>query len=103
MHTGLSTVVGWEWHLRQRGQSLGAIEARVHDLETIFAGVDPGERRTELDRYRVDWIVLGDLERETYGLDEQNPFMGVPGIVCWARRGSSALYRVRSCRLSADS
>jgi uncharacterized membrane protein len=94
MHTGIGTVVGWEWHLRQRGQSLGEIEERTRDLEVIYAGVDPEERRTALDRYRVDWVVLGDLERETYGLDEQNPFEGVPGIVRWARRGSSVLYRV---------
>ncbi len=94
MHTGLPTVVGWEWHLRQRGQSINDIEERVSDLETIYAGIDPGERRAALDRYGVDWIVLGDLERETYGLDVQNPFKGVPGIVRWAGRGETALYRV---------
>ena len=94
MHTGLPTVVGWEWHLRQRGQSLRAIEDRVHDLETIYAGADDGERRRALDRYGVDWIVLGDLERETYGLDAVDPFEGMAGVVLWADQGSTVLYRV---------
>ncbi len=94
MHTGLPTVIGWEWHLRQRGQNLMAIEDRVHDLETIYAGADDGERRRALDRYGVDWIVLGDLERETYGLHANAPFEGVPGVVRWARQGSTVLYRV---------
>lgn len=92
MHTGLSTVVGWEWHLRQRGQSLGAIEKRVRDLNTIYAGVDFVERGRALERYGVDWIVLGDLERETYGLTAIDPFAGVPGVMLWARQGSTVLY-----------
>ena len=94
MHTGLPTVVGWEWHLRQRGQSLAAIKERVRDLETIYAGGDPDDRRTALDRYGVDWIVLGDLERETYELDAVDPFGGMAEVVLWARQGSTALYRV---------
>ncbi len=94
MHTGLPTVVGWEWHLRQRGQSLTAIKDRVHDLETIYTGKDDGERRRALDRYGVDWVVLGDLERETYGLDAIDPFVGVPGVVRWTDQGSTVLYRV---------
>lgn len=94
MHTGLPTVVGWEWHLRQRGQSLGAIEDRVHDLEIIYTGVDPQMRRAALDRYGVDWIVLGDLERTTYGLERDDPFEGLSGVVLWTRQGSTVLYRV---------
>jgi len=96
MHTGLPTVVGWQWHLRQRGQSLMLIEDRVHDLETIYSRSDAGERRRALDRYGIDWIVLGDLERETYGLQANDPFEGVPGVVLWARQGSTVLYRVLS-------
>ncbi|RLE28609.1 MAG: hypothetical protein DRJ61_16115 [Acidobacteria bacterium] len=94
MHTGLPTVVGWEWHLRQRGQNLVAIEDRVRDLETIYSRSDAGERRRVLDRYGINWVVLGDLERTTYGLRANDPFEGVPGVVLWARQGSTVLYRV---------
>jgi len=94
MHTGLPTVVGWQWHLRQRGQSLMLIEDRVHGLETIYSGINPGDRRAALNRYGVDWVVLGDLERETYDLDAIDPFVGVPGVVRWADQGSTVLYRV---------
>ena len=50
MNTGLPTVVGWEWHLQQRGQSLVAIVARFADLDELYSGADPKARRSVLDR-----------------------------------------------------
>lgn len=93
MHTGLPTVVGWEWHLRQRGQNLEAIEARKRDLEVLYSPGDPLIRNAVLKRYGVAWIVLGDLERERYRLTRSDPFSDVPGVVPWARQGSTRLYR----------
>ncbi len=94
MHTGLPTVVGWEWHLTQRGQPAAEIRARFADLETLYADRDPRARREVLDRYRVRWAVLSDLERETYGLGPDASLAGVPGVVEIARRDGAALYRV---------
>jgi uncharacterized membrane protein len=94
MHTGLSTVVGWEWHLRQRGQDLQKIMARFHDLAELYSGSDPEVRRSVLDRYEVDWVVVGDLERETYDLEAEDPLTGIPGVMVWAERDGSVLYRV---------
>ncbi|MCD4750965.1 MAG: DUF2298 domain-containing protein [Thermoanaerobaculales bacterium] len=96
MHTGLATVVGWEWHLRQRGQTFAEYERRVRDLETLYSSADPVERRAVLDRYGVDWVVLGDLERETYGLEDEDPLCGIPGVLLWARQGKTLLYRIGS-------
>ena len=94
MHTGQPTVVGWEWHLKQRGQSSEEIAARVADLETLYAGADRGTRRAVLDRYRVGWIALADVERERYGLDAANPLQGVPGVSVFAENYGAILYRV---------
>ncbi len=94
MHTGLSTVVGWEWHLRQRGQDLQKIMARFHDLAELYSGSNPEVRRAVLDRYEVDWVVVGDLERETYGLEAEDPLTGIPGVRRWAARDGAILYRV---------
>jgi YYY domain-containing protein len=95
MHTGLPVVVGWEWHLQQRGQSQAEIAARFADLELLYSGADPVGRRAVLDLYRVRWIVLGDVERSTYTLSSDDPFVGVPGVVRVVHHEGAALYQVR--------
>ncbi len=95
MHTGLPTVVGWDWHLVQRGQDRAEIESRRKDLELLYGGADTGQRRAVLDRYRVRWVVLGDLERRTYGVESEDPLAGVPGVVTLCVRGSDRLYLVK--------
>jgi YYY domain-containing protein len=94
MHTGQPTVVGWEWHLRQRGQSLQEIGARFEDLQTLYAGRDQLARRAVLDRYDVRWVVLSDLERQQYDLHGDDPLHGVPGLLRIAERDGAALYAV---------
>ena len=101
MHTGQPTVVGWEWHLSQRGQSVQEIGARAADLETLYSGRLPQARRAVVDRYRVAWVVLADLERRRYGLEPGADLRGVPGLVEVAERNGAALYLVRP-RQSAD-
>jgi YYY domain-containing protein len=102
MHTGQPTVVGWEWHLRQRGQSLDEIRARMDDLETIYEGTDPGRRRKTIDRLRVRWIAVGALERSTYPGLALSPPDDIPGVVVWARGGGATLYRVIDDACSAE-
>ena len=94
MHTGQPTVVGWEWHLKQRGQDPFEIASRFADLETLYAGKDPLARRAVLDRYRVKWVVLSDVEREHYALQGADPLAGVPGLFRLAEHGGALLYRV---------
>ncbi len=94
MHTGQPTVVGWEWHLKQRGQDPIEIAARFTDLQTLYAGRDARARRAVLDRYDVGWVVVGDLERKRYGLASGDPLRGIPGLVKIAEQGEAAIYRV---------
>ncbi len=94
MHTGQPTVIGWEWHLKQRGQSAVEIAARFADLEVLYAGTDPEARRAVLDRYAVAWVVLGDIERQRYALRNPDPLAGVPGLLRFAEHDGAVLYRV---------
>lgn len=95
MHTGRPTVVGWPWHLTQRGQSPDEIVTRQNDLETLYGSADPVRRREVIDRYDIRWIGLGQLEREIYQLRSDNPFREVPGVVRMTSSGRSALYQVQ--------
>ncbi len=94
MHTGQPTVVGWEWHLQQRGQSVEEIGARFDDLKTLYSGRDHRARRAVLDRYDVQWVVLADLEREQYQLTGDGAMQEVPGLVKVAEHDGAMLYRV---------
>jgi YYY domain-containing protein len=96
MHTGQTTVIGWPWHLQQRGQSRAEVDARYADLETLYGGVDPTARRALLDRYRVRWVVLADLERTTYGMGRDGLLDGVPGLIELVAGDGSVLYRVEA-------
>jgi uncharacterized membrane protein len=94
MHTGQPTVVGWDWHLQQRGQSLAEIRARMDDLAVIYEGDDDALRRRTLDRLGVSWIAVGALERTTYPGILANPLDDIPGVIAWAEGGGATLYRV---------
>jgi len=97
MNTGGPTVVGWEWHLRQRGQDPLEIEVRGQALEQMYREDSPPALRREIaERYRVSWIACGDLERTRYRLQDTDPFDDVPGITPWVGFGDTTLYRVMS-------
>ncbi|MCP4896542.1 MAG: hypothetical protein GY906_06155 [bacterium] len=101
MHTGQPSVVGWEWHLQQRGQDPIEIAARCDDLEKLYTESNPLAQVEILERYGVDWIVMGDVERETYGIEVADPFADVVSVRRVFEREGAALFRVQ--RSSAHS
>lgn len=67
--TGLPTVLGWTWHQIQQRPGYGEqVNQRVADVQEVyggsgtFASIEP-----ILDRYHVELIYIGDLERALYG------------------------------------
>jgi uncharacterized membrane protein len=94
MHTGQPTVVGWGWHLEQRGQSPAEIQARFADIETLYSSGSREKRRAVLDRYRVGWAVAAKVERDHYSLSEDDPLGDIPGVRLVAERDGAVLYRV---------
>jgi len=94
MMTGLPTVVGWTWHLEQRGQPAAEIAARRRDLAALYTSPDPAVQRRIIDRYRIHFIALAGLERRTYGITAADPFAGVPGVVRLGGSRGAVLYLV---------
>lgn len=66
MMTGIPTVLGWEHHVSQRGNSRAEIQERRVAVSTIFASPDVERVRPLLERYRVAYVYVGWLERATY-------------------------------------
>lgn len=87
-YTGLQAVCGWqthEWLWRFHGVvdpetdllvsdpdydvwSL-YLTPRYHDIATVYTSEDPNEIREVLERYDVEYVVLGDLERNRFHRD----------------------------------
>jgi uncharacterized membrane protein len=65
VYTGLPTIVGWDWHLRQQlgDHETGRVARRIADVQELYNSPDP-ERAVELlRRYDAEYIVVGGLER----------------------------------------
>ena len=67
MNTGLPVVLGWDYHVFQRGQRREEIERRKADIEAIFTARSEERAAAVLARDRVALVYVGPLERRTYG------------------------------------
>ncbi len=104
INTGLPTVVGWNWHQRQqRGVVVPAdwVTQRIADVAAFYQATDRASVVDFLRRYQVDYIIVGQLERNTY------PGPGLTKFPLWDgdlweevyRQGDTAIYRVRRSAL----
>ena len=79
--TGLPTVLGWPQHeFWFRGASYEPQGARREDVARAYNTADTAEAQTILDRYDVEYVYVGRLEREEYseaGLAKFPSFMDV--------------------------
>lgn len=99
-YTGLPTVCGWqthEWLWRFHGvvnPETNILESdpendvwqiyltpRYTDIDTVYTSTDPNQIREILDRYNVEYVICGDLEREVYGVDNTGIISSLGEIV----------------------
>jgi YYY domain-containing protein len=68
IYTGLPSVVGWSWHIRQQDSLLdGAnIDKRIDDVNNFYNTADIQTAQAFLKQYQVQYIIVGDLERAYY-------------------------------------
>ena len=77
VHTGLPTVLGWDWHQRQQRCGMGpcgALDARIRDVHIIYASSDATETLQVLNNYKVKYVYVGELERNYYPPDGLTKF-----------------------------
>lgn len=65
-HTGLPTVLGWPWHEVQWRGSAEPLGSREADIRRLYETSDWEEARAILDRYDIDYVVVGRSERVAY-------------------------------------
>ena len=98
--TGIPTVVGWGGHeLQWRGTS-EVYAPREQDVERIYKSRNVQETRELLDKYGVDFVIVGSIERNKYQL---NPSLvdkfGKLGDLVF-EQGSMRIYRVGNVSVS---
>jgi YYY domain-containing protein len=76
IYTGLPSVVGWSWHVRQHNSLLdGAIvEKLIDDVNNFYNTEDLQAAKQFLDQNQVQYIIVGDLERAYYDANGLNKF-----------------------------
>jgi YYY domain-containing protein len=67
IYTGLPGVVGWNWHQRQqRGVFAPQVQERVNEVGVFYNTPDVQFALDFLRKYDVQYIVVGQLERNVY-------------------------------------
>lgn len=68
VYTGLPSVVGWSWHIRQQDLLLdGAnVDKRIDEVNNFYNTGDIQAAQDFLKEYEVQYIIVGDLERAYY-------------------------------------
>ncbi len=66
MLTGLPTVLGWEHHVKQRGNPETEVVERREAVERIYSSREAAPIEHLLRRYHVGYVYVGWLERKTY-------------------------------------
>lgn len=68
-HTGLPTVLGWNWHMRQQRPPPGtgrAVWRRADDIRRFYSTENPEEALDILRSYDVRFVAWGGVEQQTY-------------------------------------
>ena len=95
MNTGLPIVLGWDYHVVQRGKVRADIERRILDLRTLYSVASPDAIGEVLSRYGVGFVVSGREESTAYGTTHGATFRSLPGLLSPVfSRGDLHLYRV---------
>ena len=66
--TGLPTVLGWDFHEQQWRGNYDEPGKRIPDIEKIYKSLDRNVVAALLDKYEIQYVYVGDLERAKYSL-----------------------------------
>jgi YYY domain-containing protein len=87
--TGVPTVAGWNHEVGYRGSE--AYWDRVRDVEILFETEEPTSRMILLEKYDVEYVYVGPIERARY---DPPDFATEPGISVAYTDAHVTIYRV---------
>lgn len=90
--TGFPTIIGWERHEEQQ-RDRTILPARVADVRTLYTSSEDAPVRDVLSRYRVRYIVVGELEKHI-AIAPDKPYATDAGLATLARMAQAGMLRV---------
>ena len=94
--TGLPTILGCPFHELQWRGSDRDFWGRDWDIDLIYESEDLGRVEELLDKYDVTYVYVGQVERDRYGVDVGERFVGFMDVA-FENEGVT-IYRVREER-----
>lgn len=95
-YTGLPSVLGWKEHAAQKGLSDLEVYTRMRDIDAIYQAPQFQDVSRLIEKYGIQFIVLGALERSRYGIENESIFDRDPSrFKVVFRHGDATLYSVR--------
>jgi uncharacterized membrane protein len=94
--TGHTTILAWPGHERQWRGSYKLFEGRQGDVDRLYTTESTAEVTDIVRKYNVDYIYVGELERQTYPAAALEKFDGMYGVAY--REGDVVIYRVKGTR-----
>ena len=109
--TGLPTIVNWLGHQKQWRGGWEKFDAnkpdvsralrdkyfddRTAEVERIYTTLDPAEAQVILYKYDIDYVYIGQRERDKYGIEGIPKFDAIADPVFADPNGQAIIYRVR--------
>ena len=79
--TGIPTVLGWPGHEVQWRGSGDLLEGREEDVRRVYQDSDAEVAKNLLEKYAVDYVYVGQREREKYGVEGLAKFESFMDVV----------------------
>ncbi len=89
--TGLPAVIGWEYHVYQHGHGWDQIKERERAMGVLYQSRNPHQIARILDHYHIRFMILGTLEKKTYGT-ESGPWLRAAGLIPFYRSGNEEIW-----------
>lgn len=91
-NTGLPTVLGWTVHQWLWRGSYDIPAPRITDVQTLYETTDLQIARDLLGKYNVEYVYIGNLEREKYTNISENKFSSLGNVIY--KNSDVTIYRI---------
>ncbi len=91
-NTGLPTVLGWTVHEWLWRGSYSIPAPRITDVQTMYESTDLNQVKQLLEKYHVEYVFVGDLERQKYPTMTESIFKQLGKIVF--KDGNTRIYKL---------
>ena len=91
-NTGLPTILGWTVHEWLWRGSYDIPAPRIEDVRLIYESDDLDETKALLEKYDVEYVYLGNLEREKYPNINDSKFESLGDVIFETRQ--TRIYKI---------